>query len=197
MISYNNLQNYVANMRNKNINKLTCKNEENLLHKCILCKNFLSSNEYGPELEKYIKEKLNIKKAINAISGDGTKNNKNIEIKVSLSNNEGQLNFLQIRPDHHIDYYMFLAYNLLEEELGKVYLFLIPAKDIYAILPEFGGYSHGTTEVLGKITNENIFGRNCEYSLRPNPNKNDNSRPKKLWNFLLQYSVSLEECIFN
>lgn len=191
------LKSYVQSMRNKNINKQKCKNEQDLLNKCILCKQFLSSNEYGPELENYLKKRLNINKAIDAISGDGCKNNKNIEIKVSLGDNQGKLNYVQIRPDHTVDFYLFLAYNLLEGELGNVHLMLVPSNKVYELIPEYGGYAHGTVDVLGEINSQNIFGRNCEYALRPNPNKNDGTKPKKLWEELYKYKVPLSEDMFN
>lgn len=191
------LKTFVQNMRNKNANKQRCINEQNLLNKCILCKQFLSSNEYGPELENYLKKQLNINKAIDSVSGDGCKNNKNIEIKVSLGDNQGKLNYVQIRPDHNVDFYLFLAYNLLEDELGNVYLMLVPSAKVYDLLPIYGGYAHGTVEVLGEITSNNIFGRNCEYALRPNPNKNNDTKPKKLWDELIKYKVPLSEDMFN
>jgi hypothetical protein len=191
------LKTYVQTMRNKNNNKKKCQNEKDLLKKCILCKQYLSSNEYGPELENYLKQHLKINKAIDCVSGDGCKNNKNIEIKVSLGDNKGKLNYVQIRPDHNIDFYIFLAYNLLEDELGNVYLMLVPSEKVYELIPTYGGYAHGTVDVLGEITSQNIFGRNCEYALRPNPNNNNNTKPKKLWNELIKYKVQLSEEMFN
>ena len=182
---------YVQSLRNKNLNKEICKNEKDLLYKCILCKTFMSPTEYGSELEKYLKNILNIKKAVNSVSGDGQKDNNNIEIKVSLSDNEGRLNYLQIRPDHFIDYYLFLAYNLKENDMGNVYIMIIPSQKIYDLIPEYAGYSHGTVEVFGKITSENIFGRNLEYSLRPNPTKSNDTKTKQLWNELIKYQIDI------
>lgn len=183
------IKSYVQSMRSKNCNKEICKNETDLLNKCILCKHFMSSTEYGSELEKYIKNILNIQKAVDSISGDGHKDNYNIEIKVSLGDIEGKLNYVQIRPDHNIDFYLLLAYNLKEDDLGNVYIMLIPSHNIYDLLPQYGGYAHGSIGVFGKIKSNNIFGRNLEYALRPNPTKNNNTKTKQLWLELIKYKI--------
>ena len=86
---------------------------------------------------------------INEISGDGHKNNKNIEIKVSFGSKDGQFNIVQIRPDHNIDYYLFVGYNLFVEDLGKTYVLYIPSEELY-VTSKYGGYSHGTKENLVK-----------------------------------------------
>ena len=136
----------------------------------------------GPLLETYIKNLFSLKKPINRISGDGRSlNDKNIEIKVSLGDLKGRFNFVQIRPDHDIDYYIFMCYNVHDDELGKIYWFLCPSKQLYELLPRYGCYAHGTIQKLGKIVMTNIYGHNYEYAIRPNPVNNTS-----LWNKLIE-----------
>lgn len=172
-------------------------NEDNILSQCILARKFLSSNQWGQLLEKIIKKKFRIQKAINETSGDGVINGLNIEIKISLGDMCGKINFVQIRPDHNIDYYLLLAYNLWEAELGEVYWFLCPATDLYALIPEYGNYAHGTISKLGKITKDNIYGSNKEYALRPNPTSSSNTKSYKLWQLLLKKFWLTEDEIYN
>jgi hypothetical protein len=183
----NEILSFVKSMRNANTYKEKCINETDLLNKCILCKQFMSSQEWSCVMEQYIKKELNIDSKKDEVSGDGCKNGKNIEIKVSLGCINGQMNFVQLRPDHNIDYYLFVGYNLFEDTCGKVYTLLIPSENIYELIINYGSYSHGTVFKLGNITRENIKGRNCEYSLRPNPELSNNCKYKKLWIELLKY----------
>ena len=183
------LQDIVKRLRNKTEYKDMCRTENNLLNKCILCKYYMSAQEWATEMEQFIKKQLKINNKINEISGDGNKNNKNIEIKVSLGSKDGQFNIVQIRPDHDIDYYLFVGYNLFDEDLGKAYVLYIPSEDLYKLLPKYGGYSHGTKRKLDEITPDNIKGRNCEYSLRANPNKKTSTKTRKLWNELKKYEI--------
>ena len=74
------------------------------------------------------------------------------------------------------------------DDLGKAYVFKVPSEDLYELVIEYGGYAHGTCEKLGKITKDNIKGRNCEYALRCNPNsKKGNSF--ELWKQLKKYET--------
>lgn len=185
----------VKSLKEKTNFKEFVEKENNLLFKLIYCKKYLSSNQYGPLLEKFIKNKFNINKCRDKTSGDGYINGNNIEIKISLGDKNGQLNLVQIRPDHKIDYYIILFYNLYDKnnELGNYHWFLIKSNDLYELLPEYGAYAHGTTSKLGKITNENIYGRNCEYALRCNPTKNNNTKTKKIWNKLLHFEYEISD----
>jgi hypothetical protein len=171
------------------INKESC-----ILRKCILCKKYLSSNTWSLLLEKYIKNLFNLKDPESRISGDAKSSlGLNIEIKVSLGDSQSNLNFVQLRPDHHLDYYLLLAFNVHESSHGKLYWMLCDPERLYKLLPEYGNYAHGTTRILGKITEENVYDRNCEFSLRPNPLKEDHIKSKKLWKELLKFQVSVEE----
>lgn len=163
----------VISLRNPICYKNKCQIENNILYKCIYCKKYLSATQWSPLLEDYIKTKFSLKKPVNNTSGDGcSKNNKNIEIKVSLGDTKGNFNFVQIRPDHDVNFYILMCFNVYEDELGKIYWFLCPADKLYNLLPKYGRYAHGTTEKFGKITLDNLFGHNYEYALRPQPAKN-------------------------
>ena len=172
----------VLSLRHPICYKNKCVSECNLLYKCIYCKKYLSSNQWGPLLETHIKKLFSLKKPINHVSGDGRSlNDKNVEIKVSLGDLKGQFNFVQIRPDHEIDYYIFMCYNVFADELGKIYWFLCPSNKLYELLPKYGGYAHGTIQKFGKIEMTNIYGHNYEYAIRPNPINNTH-----LWNKLIK-----------
>lgn len=163
------------------------KKQKTLTGKCIMARAYLSPQ--STEMEKICKNDLQIENALNETSGDGCKNGKNYEIKTSIYANKSKINFVQIRPDHNIDYYIFIEYNMYENEtIGKGYIFKIPAEKIYELIIDYGGYAHGTSDVLGKITNNNMKGRNYEYALRCNPNAK-NSKNFKLWCELLKYEV--------
>ena len=45
---------------------------------------------------------------------------------------------------------------------------------MYKLTLQFGGYTHVTFLRLGKIAENNLKNRNCEFSLRPNPNAKKN-----------------------
>jgi len=146
-------------------------------------------NPQSTKTESVIMKDLDIEPPLDETSGDGQKNGINYELKFSIHTKNGGFNFVQIRPDHKIDYYLVGGYNLFEGEIGRAYICRVPADVIYDMLPEYGGYSHGTKTVHGEITRDNIKGRNCEYSLRPNPNANEGTKAKKLWNELMKYEV--------
>jgi hypothetical protein len=170
------------------------KEEKSTLIACIKCKKYLNSQRYGLLLENHIKNKFGIDKY-------KQKNNKTIEIKVSLSNMNGDFNIKQIRPDDRIHYYLILYYQLNPTDelnkLGKTYWFLIPSLELYNLLPEYGSYMHGTTKKLGKMNEHNIYGRNIEYALSPNSIKRDTCKSKKLWNILCRKYMINDDNIMN
>jgi len=172
-----------------------CVDEKDCLKKCILCKKYLSSNKWGLVLEQFIKNRFNITSCNDKTSGDGVIKGKNVEIKVSLGTSDGQFNFVQLRPCHKIDYYIFMVYDMFVGDLGKVYWFLCPSAELYDLIPEYGGYAHGTVEKLGKITHDNLFRKNIEYCLRPNSLKPVSTKQRKLWELLLQKFQVEEENI--
>ena len=160
---------------------------KSLTGKCILAREYLSPQ--STLIQTIIKNDLDIGKKINNISGNGCKNDINYVIKVSLHSKECQLNIVQIRPDHNIDYYIIVYYNMCyDDNIGKGFIFKIPSDKLYKLVVKYGGYAHGCREKLGRITKDNIKGRNCEYALRCNPN-NMKDKNKKIWNKLLHYEV--------
>lgn len=192
-----NIDTIVKSMREKINYKKICIEENDFLHKCILCKYYLSATEWAPLLEKYLKDMFKISKAKQSDEGDGISiNNKKIEIKVSLGDAKGIFNFVQLRPDHDLDYYLIVCYNLYESTKGKIYMLLCNPNELYNLIPEYGHYAHGNIKKLGKITINNIKGRNLEYCLRPRLNNSKNiNKSKKLWNELVQHFLSNENQI--
>lgn len=182
----------VSKLRSKDNFLQKCIAEQDMLRKCLLCKYYLSSNEWSLLLEKHIKSLYKISKKKNNTSGDGCFNNKyNVEIKVSLGTKNSTMNFVQLRPDHDIDYYILLAYDVHADKYGKIYWFLCRSEDIYKLLPKYGSYAHGSKEKLGSINSDNIKGRNCEYALRPSPYKN--GKAQELWNLMIESFQTTEE----
>ena len=163
------------------------KNEKTLTGKCILGRQYLTPQ--STDLETIFKEELHIGNVLNSTSGDGSKNGINYEIKASIHANKSKMNFVQIRPDHHIHYYILIAYNMYENDtIGNAHIFKIPSNIVYDLIIRFGGYAHGTVAVLGKITTDNIKGRNCEYALRCDPNAKK-GKNIELWNEFMKYEV--------
>ena len=189
----------VALMRNTNGYSLTLfKKQKTLLNKCIVCKQYMSSQKWSVILEEYVKQTLSIKSKKNNTSGDGYKNNINIEIKVSLGSKTGVLNYVQIRPDHDIHLYLLIGYDLFANILGKVHVIAIPSNKLYELIPTYGSYAHGTIKKLGRITRQNIKGRNCEYALRPNPQKRkENDKHYDLWTKLLECEIDFSVTQFD
>lgn len=160
--------------------------QKTLTGKCIMARKYLSPQ--STDLEKICKIDLKIDDPINETSGDGHKNGNNYEIKASIHAINSKLNYVQIRPDHNVDYYIFIAYNMYtKNDIGQAYIFKVPSNIVYELIVLYGGYAHGTKSALGPITNENIKGRNCEYALRCNPNTKKGK--SLLWEELKKYEV--------
>jgi hypothetical protein len=157
---------------------------------CIL--NRLSAQQYGPLLEKFIINKFNFKKNnASAGIGDCSKDNKNVEIKASLGGAENnKFNYVQIRLNHNIDYYLLTAYNISDNNVnnyGDLYIFKLTKSDIIKLIFKYGGYAHGTIKKFGEITMENLNNESDkEYAIRPKLND-------KCWNELLNYRISEDE----
>lgn len=160
----------------------------NLTQKCVFAREYLTPQ--STTFQYIIMNDLEINEPINEISGDGCKNNINYEIKTSIHAKGCKQNFVQIRPDHNIDYYILISYNLYDNtsEIGKAFIFKIPSNNLYELVVKYGGYAHGTCEILGEINIENIKGRNCEYAIRCDPNKKE-GKNYDIWNELLKYEV--------
>ena len=151
------------------------------LRECfILSKDFLNPQSYGDILEKNIIRHLMGNKIIDELSGDIEVNNKNIEVKVSIEGVGPGFNFVQIRPNHDVQYYLFVAYSFSNDEL---YIILIPSKEMKDLVLKYGGYAHGTIKKNGLITEENYNkNKHYEYAIRPNFRTNNN-----LWKKLLSF----------
>ena len=156
----------------------------------------LSAQQYGPLLERYIRTKFNyIKNKAQDCIGDCFKDGKNSEIKVSLGGTtHTKFNFVQLRPSHKCETYIFTAYHLSHENVqteGELYIFKIPTEDIKKIIASYGGYAHGTIKQYGKITIESLndlYDRNDrndnikEYAIRPTIND-------ECWKSLLPFRI--------
>lgn len=161
--------------------------QETLTGKCIMARNYLTPQ--STDLEYICRRDLDIGPPVNETSGDGNKNGINYEIKTSIHAKKSKINFVQIRPDHNVDSYIFIAYNMYENDtIGKAHIFKVPSNIVYEMIVNYGGYAHGTCAKLGKITIDNVKGRNCEYALRCNPNAKQ-GKNFELWNELLKYEV--------
>lgn len=191
-----NLELLVQNMKQKsniNIKKIidNMSSCDSLTDICILGREYLPPQ--GTSMESIIKEHLNIGPKIDETSGDGCKNNINYELKVSIHSINSKFNFVQIRPDHNVHYYILIGYNMydaIDPNKGKGYIFKVPSDPMYDLIIKYGGYAHGTKKVLGNIiTLENLKGRNCEYALRCNPNAKK-GKDYTVWNELLKYEVT-------
>jgi len=154
----------------------------------------IPSQTYGILIQNFIIEKGGFSKnQVKDCNGDCSKGGKNYEIKVSLGGKtHDKFNFVQIlRSTHKVDYYILTAYHLSESNIdkcGELYIFLVPADKLKDIVGKFGGFAHGTTGKLGKISKADISireaeGVHLEYALRP-------TFRSKRWNVLLPYWVT-------
>ena len=141
----------------------------------IYCKiNRLPGQISGSLLEHYICKKYNMSKnKASDSNGDLKINNLNIEVKSSLGGVCcNKFNYVQIRANHMIDYYLLTAYYLATcnvDEFGGLFVFKISKEDMKYFIMKYGSYSHGTVKKLGKITMEDLndISNNNEYSIRP------------------------------
>jgi hypothetical protein len=150
---------------------------------CII--NSISSQRYGPLLEKYIRIKFNyIKNRVDDCTGDFSKNGCNVEVKVSLGGTTyDKFNFVQIRPSHDCDFYILTAFHLSHlnvDKEGDLYIFKMTKQDIKQILERYGHYAHGTVKEHGSINIEDNLPK--EYALRPKFND-------ACWKYLMKFRV--------
>ena len=68
---------------------------------------------------------------------------------------------------------------------------------MYELVLKYGGYAHGTVSKFRKITELNMFNRNLEYALRPNPQTNTTNKPYKLWCELLKHVIQFDEHVLH
>ena len=137
----------------------------------------LSGPQCGPLLEKFICTKFNyIKNKAEDCTGDCSKDGNNSEVKVSLGGaKHTKFNYVQIRPSHNCETYIFTAYHLSCENVeteGELYVFKVPKSDMKKLIVSYGGYAHGTNKKLGPITIDSLNDEKSmiEYTLRPTIN---------------------------
>lgn len=154
---------------------------------CVI--NNISSQKYGPLLEKYIRVKFSYdKNRVDDCTGDLCKYGRNSEVKVSLGGStHDKFNFVQLRPSHDCDTYILTAYHLCSfnvETEGELYIFKISKYEIKKILEKYGGYAHGTVREHGIITMSSLNDESLpkEYALRPKVNDG-------CWKALLKFRV--------
>ena len=97
----------------------------------------------------------------------------NYEIKISLGGKfNNKFNYVQIRLNHDIDYYILTAYYLSVinlKSLGELFIFLIDKDNMKNIINNYGHYAHGTLKKNGKKTFDDLNDpyNMKEYALRP------------------------------
>jgi hypothetical protein len=188
-----NVDDIIAEIRNKTDRVSDCKKETDILVKVMMCKAYLKQTEYGKLLESYLIERLGATKITH--DGDCEINGKNIEIKVSLGTKKGSFSFVQIRPDNKVDYYLLFCYDANVDAYGKIYVLFIPSNDLYSLLPEYGSYAHGTIEKNNAITADNIYNKGYEYRIEPNSNMK-RGKYRRLWDILVEkYLVDLDDIV--
>lgn len=172
---------------------IQAKESENLWEKCLIFRKFTSPQ--STDAEKLIRHDLKIDRPLNNTSGDGIKNKVRYEIKVSIHDKKCNVNIRQIRPHHTVDFYIIVAFNLFVGEKGEAYILKIPAVEMYKLIADYGGYTHGTVDKNGAVTlksilnNKNLF----EYSLSPEPNATKGTKANRLWQEFLKYRVEYKE----
>jgi len=172
---------------------IQAKESNDLWEKCLIFRKFTSPQ--STDAEKLIRHDLKIDKPLNNTSGDGIKNKVRYEIKVSIHDKKCNVNIRQIRPHHTVDFYIIVAFNLFEGEKGKAYILKIPAVEMYKLIANYGGYTHGTVDKNGTITLESILNNKnlFEYSLSPEPNATKGTKANRLWQEFLKYKVEYKE----
>jgi len=167
---------------------------------CYCLLHHLSAQQYGALLERYIRVKYQFDKTpAKECKGDLCKNGKYYEIKVSLGGNQHhKFNYVQLRPSHQCDFYLFTAYSLSTENVhthGELFLFRLTKQHIRELIVTFGKYAHGTVKQLGKITLASVTGQEettttsttvKEYALRP-------VMGDACWEALLPHRITEEE----
>jgi len=155
---------------------------------CVL--NYVSAQQYGPLIEKYIRVKNKfVKNTASECNGDCSKDNKNAEVKASLGGaKHNKFNWVQLRISHHIQYYILTAYHLSSknvESAGELYIFSVPKEDMISLIASYGGYAHGTNKEHGAITIADLKDEKNkkEYALRP-------SYEDKCWKDVMKFRVS-------
>lgn len=138
---------------------------------CIV--NNIPTQKYGILLENYIIGKFNYtRKKASECCGDCSKDAKTYEIKISNGGSSfDRYNYVQIRLNHDIHYYILTAYNLNNENLekgGELFIFKVSNEEMKLLLASYGHYAHGTISKNGPITLLSLYEKEnkYEYALR-------------------------------
>ena len=160
-----------------------------LLEKCIYSKSMLKPNSYGPLIEEHIREALCMERSD---VGDGRVGGHTIEIKVSLSDHRGRMNFVQLRPHQGVSFYVLVAWDMADRDaLGKLWTLLVPAEDMHRLIVSHGHYAHGSLRELGPITPDTLASGQREFALRPCTTSAPGSKCRELWSELIRYQSPL------
>jgi len=143
------------------------KNPRGYLLNCI--KHSVPAQSYGTGIEKIFIKECRMIKETEKTSGDARVNpgpdEERLEIKASLANEKGGINFVQLRPHNNIDTYLLYYYDI---DLNKQECFILPAHKVNIAILKWGGYAHGSIKKNGPITKMSINDNEYEYALRPN-----------------------------
>jgi hypothetical protein len=114
---------------------------------------FLNAQSKSPKIEHFIRKKLqhNAVKSSKG-KGDGEKDGKYYEYKISTTNKNEKINALQIHLWQVIDYYL-LGY-IDEKQFENSRLYIVPHKDMMALCNKYGTATHGTKDANN--SNENV-----------------------------------------
>jgi hypothetical protein len=147
---------------------------------------FLNAQAKSSKIEHFIRKKLQhnyVKPADKR--GDGEVGGRYYEYKISTTNKKGEINALQIRLTHKIDFYL-LGY-IDEKQFENSRLYLVGADKMKDLCNQYGHATHGTQD-------ENESNKNVEMTFRIEM-KTDN---ELLELFEQQYRANdLENIIFN
>lgn len=148
----------------------------------IFCKiNKLNGQTFGCLIEYYIIFKFSMEKVKASLQlGDAKKDDLYYEIKTSLGGKfHNKFNYVQLRLNHSIDYYIFLAYYIDKNNVnscGELFIFKLNKQELENIISKYGQLAHGTKK---ENKNENLY---KEFAIRLTYNS-------KLWNILLKYRI--------
>ena len=157
-------------------------NEKNTRHAFIVSKKFLTPQQYGAALESHIKTKFDWADQTDNTSGDATTSKgAKIEIKCSIEDAKGGFNYVQIRPNHTIDYYLLVNFSISTDELV---LLLCPKEEFVKLVVEHGQLAHGT-----KDTN---FAYK-EFAYRPKMHAREGTKGRQQWDNLLPWKATEEQ----
>ncbi len=157
-------------------------NETNSRNAFIVAKTQLSPQQYGCALESHLKNKFGWSDQADNKSGDATtpKGSK-IEIKVSVEDAKGGFNYVQIRPNHSVDYYVLANYSILTDEV----IFLrCPKEEFISIVVKHGQLAHGTKDADFDYK---------EFAYRPKMHGKEGSKGRQLWDAIATWKVSEKE----